>query len=179
MFSTASAAKKLWGITNRCLLYTSYLYNPRTAYYKNTKNKQALNNRISDVLKKMYSAGYITKEEMEEAQNDTFTVIEESAATEMYDMPHFTEYAVYDVVTHMLRKEGLEDNSQNRSADVYKRQVQYAFDELNIDEITAQIRPDNLSSRRLAEKLGMIPKKEFTKIYKGKEIKHILYSRTK
>ena len=93
-----------------------YLYNPRTAYYKNTKNKQALNNRISDVLKKMYSAGYITKEEMEEAQNDTFTVIEESAATEMYDMPHFTEYAVYDVVTHMLRKEGLEDNSQNRSA---------------------------------------------------------------
>lgn len=57
--------------------------------------------------------------------------------------------------------------------------VQYAFDELNIDEITAQIRPDNLSSRRLAEKLGMIPKKEFTKIYKGKEMKHILYSRTK
>lgn len=57
--------------------------------------------------------------------------------------------------------------------------VRYAFETLHIDEVTAQIRPDNLSSRRIAEKLGMKIKKEFMRNYKGKEMKHFLYSRTK
>ncbi len=55
--------------------------------------------------------------------------------------------------------------------------VKYAFETLHIDQVTAQIRPDNLSSRRVAEKLGMTIRKEFVKDYKGKEMKHFLYSR--
>ena len=93
-----------------------WLYNPRTAYYGT--NKQAvsqLNERINTVLKRMYTAGYISKSEMDAAMNDTFKVKEKSDITKMYKMPHFVEYAVYDVVTHLLRNEGLEDNSQNRS----------------------------------------------------------------
>ena len=56
--------------------------------------------------------------------------------------------------------------------------VKYAFDTLRLDEITAQIRPDNLPSRRLAEKLSMKIKKEFIKNYKGENIRHFLYSLT-
>lgn len=53
--------------------------------------------------------------------------------------------------------------------------VKYAFEELTLNEITAQIRPNNLTSIKLAEKLGMKPIKEFNKLYKGKQMKHILY----
>lgn len=56
--------------------------------------------------------------------------------------------------------------------------VKYAFETLHIDEVSAQIRPNNLSSRKVAEKLGMTIKKEFVRNYKGKEMKHLLYSRT-
>lgn len=57
--------------------------------------------------------------------------------------------------------------------------VKYAFEALQLNEVTAQIRPENSSSRKVAEKLGMIVKKEFVRNYKGKEMIHLLYSRTK
>lgn len=44
-----------------------------------------------------------------------------------------------------------------------------------IKELTAQIRPNNQASIKLAEKLGFKAQKEFTKIYKNKQIPHILY----
>lgn len=56
--------------------------------------------------------------------------------------------------------------------------VNYAFETLHMDEVTAQIRPDNLSSRKVAEKLGMTIKKEFIRSYRGREMIHLLYSRT-
>lgn len=55
--------------------------------------------------------------------------------------------------------------------------VKYAIDVLHTGEITAQIRHDNASSRKVAEKLGMHIKKQFIKHYNGKEIPHLLYSR--
>lgn len=55
--------------------------------------------------------------------------------------------------------------------------VKYAFETLHVDEVTAQIRPNNLSSRKVAEKLGMTIKNEFVRNYKGKDIKHFFYSR--
>lgn len=55
--------------------------------------------------------------------------------------------------------------------------VKYATETLHLDEITAQIRPTNLPSRKLAEKLGMTVKKEFIKHYQGKEMEHLLYSK--
>ena len=56
--------------------------------------------------------------------------------------------------------------------------VDYAFHILKLNEITAQIRPDNTSSRKVAEKLGMSIKKQFTRNYRGKNIPHLLYYRT-
>lgn len=42
-------------------------------------------------------------------------------------------------------------------------------------KIVAEIRPENLASRMVAEKLGMQVEGEFIKQYRGKEIPHLLY----
>lgn len=52
----------------------------------------------------------------------------------------------------------------------------YAFHTLKLNEVTAQIRPDNLSSIKVAEKLGMTVRKQFIRKYRGKEIPHLLYA---
>ncbi|WP_449241124.1 GNAT family N-acetyltransferase [Desulfoscipio gibsoniae] len=54
--------------------------------------------------------------------------------------------------------------------------VDYALNTLHINEITAQIRPENESSRKVAEKLGMSIKKDFIRRYKGEDIPHLLYA---
>ena len=92
-----------------------WLYSPRRAYYV-TGNVEALNSRIETVLRRMYTAGYISLEEMNEALNDEFTVLEESSTSQIYDMPHFVEYGIYDVATHLLEQRELEDTTQNRAA---------------------------------------------------------------
>ena len=55
--------------------------------------------------------------------------------------------------------------------------VKYALDVLGSKEITAQIRPYNTASRKVAEKLGLQVKKEFVKRYKDTAYPHLLYSR--
>ncbi len=92
-----------------------WLFSPRRAYYV-YKDPTELNKRIQTVLERMYTAGYISLDEMNEALNDEFTVLEKSSASEIYDMPHFVEYGIHDVVTHLLKARGLEDTAQNRSA---------------------------------------------------------------
>ncbi len=57
--------------------------------------------------------------------------------------------------------------------------VDYAFNTLRLNEITAQIRPENTASRRVAERLGMSIKKRFIRRYKNKDIPHLLYSQIK
>ena len=56
--------------------------------------------------------------------------------------------------------------------------AEYAFGTLCIKELTAQIHPENIFSRLIAEKLGMSIKKQFIKTYKNKDMIHFLYSRT-
>ena len=92
-----------------------WLYSPRRAYYV-YKDPSKLNDRIETVLRRMYTAGYISLDEMNEALNDEFTVLEKSSTSEIYDMPHFVEYGIHDVVTHLLKARDLEDTTQNRSA---------------------------------------------------------------
>lgn len=55
----------------------------------------------------------------------------------------------------------------------------YAFEVLDLTEVTAQIRPENAASRKVAERLGMSVKKHFIKHYKGKDMPHLLYSLTR
>ena len=56
--------------------------------------------------------------------------------------------------------------------------VRYGFEVLKLDEITAQIRPTNISSIRIAEKLGMTVTRSFIRKYRGKDVPHLLYTRT-
>ncbi|MBQ3108412.1 MAG: transglycosylase domain-containing protein [Clostridia bacterium] len=72
--------------------------------------------RTNVVLLAMYNNGYITREQYDYALNDTVTIIEKSELKQMYDAPHFVEYAVRDVVTHLLEKRGLLDTNANRTA---------------------------------------------------------------
>ena len=44
-----------------------------------------------------------------------------------------------------------------------------------LDEVIAEIRPENKKSRRVAERLGMTISGSFVKTYKGKEMPHLIY----
>lgn len=57
--------------------------------------------------------------------------------------------------------------------------VDYAFDQLGAEEVIAEIRPENSASRRVAERLGMTVRESFVKIYKGKEMPHLICVVTK
>ena len=57
--------------------------------------------------------------------------------------------------------------------------VHYAFETLGMNGITAQIRPTNTSSVRVAEKLGMTVMCPFIRKYRGKDVPHLLYGLSK
>ncbi len=90
-----------------------YQYNPRRCYYV-TKQPEVVNKRTDEVLRKMYTAGFITLEQYNAALNDSVFVVEESSITQMYEMPYFVEYVVYDVITHFLKQRNMQDTKQNR-----------------------------------------------------------------
>ena len=52
----------------------------------------------------------------------------------------------------------------------------YAFGVLGRGELVATIRPENLSSRKVAERLGMTEAGSFEKQYNGKTMTHLVYS---
>ena len=53
--------------------------------------------------------------------------------------------------------------------------LDYAFKYLIAPEVLADIRPGNTPSRRVAERLGMRAVGEFVKVYRGKEMPHLIY----
>ncbi|ADY55358.1 GCN5-related N-acetyltransferase [Syntrophobotulus glycolicus DSM 8271] len=53
--------------------------------------------------------------------------------------------------------------------------IDYAFNILHLNEITAQIRPENTASRKVAERLGMSVTKQFIRRDKNRDIPHLLY----
>ena len=85
------------------IIRNPWRYNPRSNYY---------------VLGQMLEQRLITQEEYDQAMSERLHIIEKSTAASdnMYDNAYYVEYSIYDVVTKMLRVEGLEDNSLNRSA---------------------------------------------------------------
>lgn len=50
-----------------------------------------------------------------------------------------------------------------------------AFETMGAENVIAAIRPENQSSRRLAERLGMTPKGSFLRPYRGKLLEHLIY----
>ena len=98
------------------IIRNPYRYNPRANYY--TRHKpEVIEEQTNYVLEEMLDQRLITEEEYEEAHSQTLNVIERSTAASdnMYDNAYYVEYSVYDVVSKMLRVEGLEDTSYNRS----------------------------------------------------------------
>ncbi len=92
-----------------------YRYDPRRAYH-GSGDKQALRDRTDLVLKRMYTANFITKEEFERALKDDITVLEKSAVKSMYKYPYFVEYCVTDVINSMLFMRNMQDTRENRNA---------------------------------------------------------------
>ena len=94
-----------------------YRYNPRRNYYTYDTPQQLIN-RIEYCLESMLDQQLITQEEYDIAMADQLYVLESSTASSdaMYDNAFYVEYSIYDVVTKMLRVEGLEDTSANRSS---------------------------------------------------------------
>ena len=91
-------------------------YNPRKCYYT-LNTPQKIEEGTNHVLDLMYEQGLITKQEYANALGERLSVVQYSASanTEVLDNLYYVEYAIYDVVTKMLRVENLEDNRTNRS----------------------------------------------------------------
>ena len=53
--------------------------------------------------------------------------------------------------------------------------LDYAFYEMNVDKVYAPIRPENQTSRNVAERLGFELHDEYTKHYNGKDMFHLVY----
>ena len=90
-------------------------YNPRKCYYV-LNNPQKIEEGTNHVLDLMYEQGLITKQEYANALGEQLSVVQYStnSNTEVLDNLYYVEYAIYDVVTKMLRLENLEDNRTNR-----------------------------------------------------------------
>ena len=56
-----------------------------------------------------------------------------------------------------------------------KASIDYAFSNLNAKVVIAQIRPNNLSSRKIAEKLNMKIQSEYVKHYNNIDMPHLIY----
>ena len=99
------------------LIRNPYRYNPRRCYYTLNKPEQ-VEDGVDLVLQNMHDQNLITDAEYEEAMSETLHVIQYSSTStsEICDNLYYVEYAIYDVVTKMLREENLEDNRTNRRA---------------------------------------------------------------
>ncbi len=97
------------------LTQNPYRYNPRKNMYQRDK-MDVTNNRTDQVLSKMYQAGYISREQYNAALTENVRIVEVSQQKQMYAMAYFVEYAMRDVVTHLLSQRGLADTTANRSA---------------------------------------------------------------
>lgn len=55
--------------------------------------------------------------------------------------------------------------------------MEFAFSHLHAENVIAEIRPENLPSRKVAERLGMRIIGAFMKEYNGRQMKHLIYSK--
>ena len=86
-------------------------------FYENGENKMDITDARTDVvIDKMYKAGFITKEQRDAALTDTVYIQQKSQRSSVDDMLYFVEYAMQDVVTHLLTSRDLLDTKANRAA---------------------------------------------------------------
>ncbi len=96
--------------------FTNPRSNTYSRFYEDGSNKMDVTDARTDVvLEAMYESGVITKQQYNEALNEKVNIIEVSAQKELYDMPYFVEYAVHDVITHLLKQRDMLDTKTNRA----------------------------------------------------------------
>lgn len=98
------------------IIKNPYSYNPRRCYYSLNKPEQC-EDGADQVLKRMHDQGLISQAEYDQAMSERLQVLQHSSSStsEQVDNMYYVEYAIYDVVTKMLRVENLEDTKDNRS----------------------------------------------------------------
>ena len=57
--------------------------------------------------------------------------------------------------------------------------INYAFDTIKANKVIAEIRPENIKSRKVAERAGMKIEGEFIKVYNNENMLHLIYSISK
>ena len=115
------------------VIESPHLYDPHRATYTSkdpNKDVGALQNKMNQVTERMYSAGFITKQQYDETfvpksvwdspnfleqWKSTMGILEKSPSSTLYPYPHFIEYVIYNVETMFLRKENLQDTNANRA----------------------------------------------------------------
>ncbi|KKY00455.1 GCN5 family acetyltransferase [Paraclostridium benzoelyticum] len=76
-------------------------------------------------------------------------------------------------IAYILKKEFWNKGYGTESA---KECIRYAFEELNANEVIAQIRTNNINSQNVANRLNMKQVNKYIKIYEKKEMEHLIYS---
>lgn len=75
-------------------------------------------------------------------------------------------------IGYILKKKFLNKGFATEGA---KAMIDYAFNVLGKEKVIATIRPENIASCKVAERLGMKKESEFVKFYNGKDMLHVVY----
>ena len=109
-----------------------------------------------------YNLGYFLM-----VQNQTGEIIGQAAL-----MPDWINGDEYYEIGYILKQKYWH---KGYAAEAANALVQYAFNNLKLNEVIFEIRPDNLPSRKVAEKLGAKITGKFIKNVKGKKMEHFIY----
>ena len=91
-------------------------------------------------------------------------------------MPDIIDGYTYYEIGYILKKEYWHNGFATEAANALKN---YAFNTLNLNEIIFEIRPDNISSRKIAENLNAKICGEFIKNVRNKKMLHLIYKLTR
>lgn len=88
-------------------------------------------------------------------------------------MPDFIDGREYYEIGYILKEKFWHNGYAFEGA---KTMIEYAFNNLKLDNIIFEIRPENFQSIKVAEKCGAVVTGEFVKNVRGKNMKHLIYS---
>lgn len=87
-------------------------------------------------------------------------------------MPDVIQNKKYFEIGYILKKQFWHNGYATECA---RALAEYAFNTLNLPEVIFEIRPENISSIRVAQRLGAKPEGKFIKNVKGKNMVHLIY----
>lgn len=87
-------------------------------------------------------------------------------------MPDLIQGNKYYEISYILKKEFWH---QGFAIEAVKTLTNYAFNTLKLNEVIFEIRPENLSSKRVAEKMNAKICGNFIKNVRGKKMIHLIY----